>query len=44
MLFGMLGASHYGAANAVTLLVAMALGLFAVWWAYKTSPKVGKLH
>ena len=43
MLFGMLGANHYGAFNLVTAVVAIALGLFAIWWAIKTSPTVGKL-
>ena len=41
MLFGMLAASHYGAINFVTFLVATALGVLAIWWAIKTSPKVG---
>ena len=41
MLFGMLGASHYGAINIVTAVVAIALGLVAIWWAYRTAPKVG---
>lgn len=41
MLFGMLAPSHYGAINGVTAVVAIALGLFAIWWAIKTSPKVG---
>ena len=41
MLFGMLAANHYGAINVVTAVIAIALGLVAIWWAYKTSPKVG---
>ena len=41
MLFGMLAANHYGSINLVTAVVAIALGLVAIWWAYKTSPKVG---
>src|SRR5712692_10602353 len=41
MLFGMLAATHYGAINLITAVVAIALGLVAVWSAYKTSPKVG---
>ena len=41
MLFGMLGANHYGAINPVTAIVAIALGLIAIWWAINTSPKVG---
>ena len=41
MLFGMLAPSHYGGFNVVTGLVAIALGLFAIWFALRTSPKVG---
>ena len=41
MLFGMLAPAHYGASNALTLLVAILLGLFAIWWAIKSSSKVG---
>ena len=41
MLFGMLAATHYGAINVVTAVVAIGLGLVTIWWAYKTSPKVG---
>jgi len=41
MLFGMLSATHYGAINFVTGVVTIALGLFAIWWAYQTAPKVG---
>jgi uncharacterized membrane protein len=40
MLFGMLGANHYGAINWVTAIIAIALGLFAIWWAYQIAPKV----
>ena len=36
-----LAANHYGAINIVTAVVAIALGLFAIWWAYQTAPKVG---
>lgn len=42
MLFGMLAPSHYGAINPVTALVAIGLGLIAIWHALKFSPKVGK--
>ena len=42
MLFGMLGANHYGSFNVVTAVIAIALGLVAIWWAYKTSSMVGK--
>lgn len=41
MLFGMLAPSHYGAINTVTALVAIALGVIAIWWAIATSAKVG---
>lgn len=41
MLFGMLAPAHYGAANGVTLLVASALGLIAIFHSYKISNKVG---
>ena len=41
MLFGMIAATHYGGVNVLTVLVAIALGLVAIWWAIKTSPKVG---
>jgi uncharacterized membrane protein len=42
MLFGMLAPAHYGASNTLTLAVAIVLGLFAIWWAYQTSGKVGQ--
>lgn len=42
MLFGMLAPSHYGAINILTAALAIALGLFAIWWSYKSAPKVGK--
>ena len=42
MLFGMLAPAHYGASNALTMGVAIALGLFAIWWSIKASPNVGK--
>ena len=41
MLFGMLAPAHYGAVNAVTLLVAIGLGAVAIWWAIAASSKVG---
>ena len=41
MLFGMLAPAHYGASNHVTLLVAVILGVIAIWWAIKTSHKAG---
>jgi len=42
MLFGMLAPNHYGAINIVTGIVAIGLGLLAVWWALRTAPTVGK--
>jgi len=41
MLFGMLAPSHYGAVNPLTILVALGVGLAAIWHAYKISLKVG---
>jgi len=41
MLFGMLAPAHYGAINPLTAIVAIGLGLLPIWWAIKTSPKVG---
>ena len=42
MLFGMLAPSHYGGINIVTAVVAIGLGLLAIWWALRTAPTVGK--
>jgi uncharacterized membrane protein len=42
MLFGMLAPAHYGASNAVTILVALAIGFLTIWLAIKTSFNVGK--
>lgn len=41
MLFGMLAPSHFGAIDLPTLIVAIALGLLAIWWAIKASSSVG---
>lgn len=41
MLFGMLAPAHYGAVNGFTLLVVIALSVVAIWWAIRTSHKVG---
>ncbi len=41
MLFGMLAPSHYGSINLVTAVVAIGLGLFAIWWAYRGSATAG---
>ena len=43
MLFGMLAPNHYGAFNHLTMAVAIALGVLAIWWSFSASPKVGKL-
>src|SRR3989338_8812053 len=37
MLFGMLAPAHYGAVNGFTLLVAVALGIFAIWHSIRAS-------
>ena len=42
MLFGMLAPSHYGGINVVTGVVAIALGLLAIWVAFKHVPLAGK--
>ena len=42
MLFGMLAPNHYGGINIVTAIVAIALGMAAIWWAIKTAPTVAK--
>jgi uncharacterized membrane protein len=41
MLFGMLAASHYSAANLFTLIIYFLIGAVAIWVAYKHSIKVG---
>jgi len=41
MLFGMLAPNHYGAANLVSIVIAIVLGIFAIWWAYRASKTVG---
>ena len=43
MLFGMLAPAHYGAMSVGSLLLALALGLFAIWWSISSSKNVGKL-
>jgi len=42
MLFGMLAPAHYGASNGLTLLVAIVLGLAAIWYSINRSFKVGQ--
>lgn len=41
MLFAMLAPAHYGAINAVTLIVAIVIGVGAIYWAIKSSYTVG---
>ncbi len=41
MLFGMVGATHYGAFDVSAAIVTIAIGLVAAWAAIKASPKVG---
>ena len=41
MLFGMLAPAHYGAVNPLTLVVFFGFALLPIWWAIKTSSKVG---
>ncbi len=41
MLFGMLAPSHYGAVNPLTLLVAIGLGVIAVFCSIQASSKAG---
>ncbi|MBI4343910.1 MAG: urate hydroxylase PuuD [Candidatus Omnitrophica bacterium] len=43
MLFGMLAPAHYGAMNAFSLLLALGLGVFAIWFSIRSSSRVGKL-
>ena len=43
MLFGMLAPAHYGAMSLSALVMAVALGLIAVWFSIRVSSKVGKL-
>jgi len=43
MLFGMLAPSHYGAMNAFSLILALGLGLVAIWFSIRSSGRVGKL-
>ena len=42
MLFGMLAANHYGAVNAVTIVVFALVGLAGIWVALGHTGKVGK--
>ena len=43
MLFGMLAPAHYGAINVGSLLMAVALGVLAIWASIRSSATVGKL-
>ncbi len=42
MLFGMLAPNHYGGINLVSVIVFIAIAMFAVSFSYKASAKVGK--
>ncbi len=44
MLFGMVAPAHYSAMNMETWLIAIAIGLAAVWCAFKVATQVGKLR
>lgn len=44
MLFGMVAPAHYGAMNLETWLIAIAVGLVAVWCAFRVAPRVGRLR
>ena len=39
MLFGMLAPNHYGGINPLTAVIAIGLGLAAIWHLYKVAPK-----
>ncbi|MDP3703850.1 MAG: urate hydroxylase PuuD [Candidatus Omnitrophota bacterium] len=43
MLFGMLAPAHYGAMSFSSLLMAIGLGVLAIWFSIKSSSQVGKL-
>ena len=43
MLFGMLAPAHYGAMSSPALLMAIVLGVIAIWASIRSSAKVGKL-
>ena len=43
MLFGMLAPAHYGAMNGFSIVLAIGLGVLAMWLSVKFSPQVGKL-
>ena len=43
MLFGMLAPAHYGTMSAGSFLMALALGVIAIWVSIRSSSKVGKL-
>jgi len=43
MLFGMLAPAHYGAMSFGSLLLAIGLGVLAIWASIKSSSQVGKL-
>ncbi len=43
MLFGMLAPSHYGGMHPVSLILAVGLGVWAIWFSIRSSYTVGKL-
>ncbi len=42
MLFGMLAPNHYGSASALTIIIAISIGMIAISLAYRASKNVGK--
>ncbi|MGH2399319.1 MAG: urate hydroxylase PuuD, partial [bacterium] len=42
MLFGMLAPNHYGSINIVSAVLAIGLGLLAIWWCLKMAPQAGR--
>jgi uncharacterized membrane protein len=42
MLFGMLAPNHYGGFDIPTGVIAIGLGLLAIWWCLKMAPDAGK--
>jgi uncharacterized membrane protein len=42
MLFGMLAPNHYGSASALTIILAISIGMIAISLAYRASKNVGK--
>ncbi len=44
MLFGMVAPAHYSAMNLETWLIAVVIGLAAVWCAFRVAPRVGRVR